>query len=306
MKQYNGEKYIVSFTTFPERYPYAAMMVSSLLEKQVYKDFHLVMTLFKDDCGKLDGDLEKLVDGDALEVIVAGENLGSHLKYYHAMLKYHDKPIITLDDDREYSPNVIAGLVEKHESLTYKSVVSISAPKMKRNYDWTGLVPYGDWCLGSQLMKPNEKSYLAVAEGFAGVLYPAECFDCNGIDLDELKSILYHDDMYLKVLELRNRVPVTQVNGTHSRDFPSCNMRGTQDFRIEKRKQLSNEEYRAQMQSLFERDLLAAFALEHPFLKFFAGGWRVLVAARRLAGHVRRGVWDGWIRRRNRFPEGER
>lgn len=290
MKQYNGEKYIVSFTSFPARYPYAAMMVSCLLEKQVYKDFHIVMTLFKDDFEKLDGDLKKLVDGGALEVIVAEENLGSHLKYYHAMRKYHDKPIITVDDDREYSPNVIAGLVEKHEALTYKSVVGISSPKMKRNDALTRLVPYNDWCRGSQLMKPNRKSFVAMAEGFAGVLYPPKCFDLNGINFDELKSILYHDDMYLKVLEIRNRIPVTQVNGTITWGFSSSNISGTQDFRIEKRKKLANEEYRAEMQTLFERDLLAAFALEHPFLRYFEGGWRVFVGARRLAGRLKREI----------------
>ncbi len=303
MKQYAGEKYIVSFTTFPARYDYAAVMVSNLLEKQTYRDFHIVMTLFKDDYAQLGGDLKKLVDGGTLEVIMAEENLCPHLKYYYAMRKYHDKPVITLDDDRVYSPNVIAGLVEKHESLSYKSVVAISAPKMKRTYDWTGLVPYGDWCLGSQCLNPNEKSYLAVAEGFAGVLYPEECFDCHGIDLDELKSILYHDDMYLKVLEIRNRIPVTQVNGTIRREFSSSHICGTQEFKIEKRTKLSNEEYRPAMQNLFERDLLAAFALEHPFLKYFEGGWRVFVAVRRLAGRVKRrvrvDVWaEAFARRR--------
>ena len=301
MKPYNGEKYIVSFTTFPARYQYAAMMVSCLLEKQVYKDMHIVMTLFKDDYKKLDGDLKKLVDGGALEVIVAEENLGPHLKYYHAMLKYYDKPIITVDDDREYSPNVIAGLVEKYESLSYKSVVAVSAPKMKRIYDWTGLVPYGDWCLDSQRLKPNEQSYVAVTEGFAGVLYPAECFDFKNIDLDELKSILYQDDIYLKVLEIREGIPVTQVNGTTRCGFVSSNIVGTQDVRIEKRKQLSNEAYRAEMQNLFEHDLLAAFELEHPFLRFFAGGWRALVATRRLAGRVKRGILGVCARGRNRF-----
>lgn len=290
MKQYNGEKYIVSFTTFPARYDYAAVMVSNLLEKQTYRDFHIVMTLFKDDYAQLGGDLKKLVDGGALEVIVAEENLCSHLKYYYAMRKYHDKPVITLDDDRVYSPNVIASLVEKHESLSYKSVVSISSPKMKRNYAKTRLVPYGDWCLGSQLMKPNEKSYLAMAEGYGGVLYPENCFDVDGISLDELKSILYHDDMYLKVLELRNRIPVTQVGGTLSRDFPSFNINGTQDLRIEKRKQVSNAEYRAKMQDLFERDLLSGFALEHPVLSVLEKGWWMVVAARRMSGRIKRGI----------------
>lgn len=290
MKRYNGEKYIVSFTTFPARYDYAAVMVSDLLETQTYKDFHIAMTLFKDDYAQLGGELKKLVDEGALEVIVAQENLCSHLKYYCAMRKYHDMSVITLDDDRVYSPNVIAGLVEKHESLSYKSVVAISAPKMKRNYAKTRLVPYGDWCLASQRMNPNEKSYLAMAEGYGGVLYPENCFDLDGIALDELKSILYHDDLYLKVLELRNRIPATQVDGTISRDYPSCNISGTQDLRIEKRKQVSNAEYRAKMQDLFERDLLTGFALEHPVLSVFEKGWWMVVAARRLAGRIKRGV----------------
>ena len=59
-------------------------------------------------------------------------------------------------------------------------------------------------------------------------------------------------------------------------------------------------DYRAEMQTLFERDLLAAFDLEHPVLRYFAGGWRALVAARRMAGRVKRGGLDAG---RKRLPE---
>ena len=99
MKQYNGEKYIVSFTSFGQRFDDACKMICAL-QKQTYKDWHLVMTIYEGDMKDITPNLQMLIDNNLLEVIVAPENLCPHLKYFYAMKEYRDKPIITLDDDR--------------------------------------------------------------------------------------------------------------------------------------------------------------------------------------------------------------
>lgn len=209
MKQYNGEKYIVSFTTFPKRYEIAGLMVFNLLQTQVYRDFHIVCTLYKSDYEKLNGGLKLMIDRGLLEVIVADENLCPHLKYCYAMLKYHDKPIITVDDDRLYAGNLIQKLASKYESLPYKSVVSTCAPVISKN-----ILPVSSWCRGECRLKPNQMSPFAMAEGFGGVLYPACCFSNLETRIPEIKDCLFHDDIYLKLLEIDEGLPVTQIDGT--------------------------------------------------------------------------------------------
>ena len=48
MKKYNGEKYIVSFTSFGQRFDDACKMIYGL-QKQSYKNFHLVITIYEGD-----------------------------------------------------------------------------------------------------------------------------------------------------------------------------------------------------------------------------------------------------------------
>lgn len=263
MKQYNNEPYIISFTTFPLRYQYAAMMVFGLLKKQTYTNTHIVMTLYKDDFMQLDGDLKTLVDKGLLEVLIAEDNLRPHLKYFYAMQKYNNKPIITVDDDRIYSSNTIEGLVNKYKQLPFKSVVSIVAPKLKLDLSHKCLVPYDQWCCGSQRLVPNETSYLAMAEGFGSVLYPPNAFNMTTISVDELKTCLMHDDLYLKVLELRHAIPVTQVDGRLGYEFTSFNINGSQDSCLANHCNDAGMRYRERVTKSFEPALLQAFRLQN-------------------------------------------
>lgn len=65
-------------------------------------NFKVVLTLYKDDIQYITKDLQALIDNNLIELIVAEENLKSHLKYFYVMQKYKDLPIITIDDDIVY------------------------------------------------------------------------------------------------------------------------------------------------------------------------------------------------------------
>lgn len=227
MKKYNGEKYIVSFTSFPKRFDDATKMIFSLLQ-QTYKDFHICMTVFKDEIKDITPTLQLLIDNDLLEVIAADENLCPHLKYFYAMKKYWDKPIITVDDDRLYSANSIENLVKKYERLNYKSVVSNCAIKFFKNGN--KLTKRDTW--PKNRLENSATSYTAMAEGFAGVLYPPKCFKNLDGEIHNIKNCLYDDDLFLRTLEIREQIPVTQAelkyfdykvtNGVYGTDIPSA------------------------------------------------------------------------------------
>lgn len=259
MKQYNGEKYIVSFTSFGERFNSAVQMLSTLAW-QYYRDFHIVMTVYKDDVKDIPASLQSLIDHNVLELIVADENLCPHLKYFYAMKKYWDKPIITVDDDRLYSQNTLLMLTRKYETLNYKSIISNCATEMSATNG--KLDPRDKWCVGPRRLLPNIKSYAAMAEGFAGVLYPPCCFDKLEDEVQNIKQCLYDDDLFLKVLELKQDLPVTQSSAIYEAICQTgvigIDIVEAQNFSLAKHHDATMA-YRKNVTELFEQDLLKAF-----------------------------------------------
>lgn len=255
MKQYNGEKYIVSFTTFGKRMALCGKMLFCL-QKQTYKNFHIVCTLYKEDYKNIPNELKLWIDNDLIEIIVADEDLGPHCKYFYTMKKYWNKPIITVDDDRYYENNTIQRLVEKYETLNYKSIVSNCAIKMGKTISGH-ITPYPEWC--GRRLNPNEISYIAMAEGFAGILYPPNCF--NNLD-NEIPNILkckYDDDLFLKTLHIKNKLPVTQVDYKRGYDEKD-NISEMMEFNLHNNQNKGNTN-RINMCKLFEHDLLKAWEL---------------------------------------------
>lgn len=256
MKQYNGEKYIVSFTSFGPRIESACKMVFCLT-KQKYKNFHLVMTLYKDDVKFIGPNMQALLDNGLLELIIADVDLGPHLKYFYAMKKYWDKPIITVDDDRTYDAETIERLVTKHEALKYKSIISNCAIIMQKTN--TGkLLPYPTWI--SHRLPENAKSFLAMAEGFAGILYPPCAFKNLENEIPSILKCKYDDDLFLKTLHIKNGLPVTQTNYRLVGETV-LNIKEMMQYNLHNTHNAGNVN-RVRMCDLFANDLLKAWELK--------------------------------------------
>lgn len=257
MKQYNGEKYIVSFTSFGERLKKIGRCIYILTQTQEYKNIHLVLTIYKNDIKYLTNDVKLLIDSDLLEVLIADEDLGPHLKYYYTMKKYYDKPIITVDDDRLYTSTCLSNLIKKYESLNYKSIISNCAIKIQKYGN--KILPYPEWI--PYRLKPNEKSIFAMAEGFAAVLYPEKCFaNFNTKEFhDGILECKYDDDLYLKIQGIKNKIPVTQSNhipGYTEHD----NMSDLMQYNLHNNQNKGNIN-RINLCYKFEKDLLKAWSI---------------------------------------------
>ena len=252
MKQYNGEKYIVSFTTFGERVKHCEKMLKHF-EKQTYKDFHLVITLAKDDLKFIDEKLQRRLDNNELELLVADEDLKSHNKYFYVMQKYHDKPIITIDDDRLYDTDMVEKLVTTHEK-NQLCVVANCAIKM-RTY-MSRLVPLSYWC---ERLEKNQISHHAMAEGFGGILYPANCFTNLEAELDTIKKCIHDDDIFLKMLEIKHYIPVI-ATGNPGAASEDNNIDEMQPYNLHNTANAGNIN-RNNMCVMFEQELLKGFLL---------------------------------------------
>lgn len=232
MKKYNGEKLIVSLTSFGERFKYAVMAIKHFIDNQTYKDFHLVLTVYKEDLDKLTDSIKDLVDSNRIELLTAEEDLGPHLKYFYAMLKYRDLPIVTIDDDRVYSSNMLSKLVEKYQNSKIRGVISNCAPVF--SFKDGVIEERNKWCVPWRRMLPNCISYVAMAEGFAGVLYPPNAFENLIDEIPAIKKYLYDDDIFLRALETKNGLPVIQADSIQDFNVKSIDIEEAQQFNLEK------------------------------------------------------------------------
>ena len=196
--------FIVSFTTFGPRVENSVEMIKSL-DNQTFKDFKIVMTLYKDDVQHIGPKMKALIDSGKVELIAADKNLGSHLKYFYAMKKYGYMPIITVDDDRYYDSDALEHLVNGHKALLQcgqKAIVCNWGTRMWKSINV--VPPMTSW----SLLNLGEVSFLGMAEGFMGILYPANCFS----DLDKYLPLIefmpHDDDLVLKAIGIKEKVSV--------------------------------------------------------------------------------------------------
>lgn len=111
-------KYILSFTTHGKR----INTINEYIEKTFFSGLDLnkfkpVMTVDEQDLDKITEETKtKYLDTNLIELLVADKHTGPHGKYYYAMKKYKDVPIITLDDDFLYTQNAIEYLTNFYEN----------------------------------------------------------------------------------------------------------------------------------------------------------------------------------------------
>lgn len=164
-------------------------------------NFKVVLTLYKDDIQYITKDLQALIDNNLIELIVAEENLKSHLKYFYVMQKYRDLPIITIDDDMIYPVQMFDYMLEEHRK---NPNVVLCRSCQQFTYTNNEINNTKQW-----LWNPiNDIAHINHAEGYAGILYPPNCLNISNNLISEIYDTIMSDDIYLSILEIRNRVKV--------------------------------------------------------------------------------------------------
>lgn len=164
-------------------------------------NFKVVLTLYKDDIQYITKDLQALIDNNLIELIVAEENLKSHLKYFYVMQKYKNLPIITIDDDIIYPVKMFEYMLEEHRK---NPNVVLCRSCQQFTYTNNEINNTKQW-----LWNPiNDIAYINHAEGYAGILYPPNCLNISNNLIPEIYDTIMSDDIYLSILEIRNRIKV--------------------------------------------------------------------------------------------------
>lgn len=205
----NKYKVIVSLTSYPERFKYVPMVVSSILCNSM-KPYKICLCVYQDDEPYLTEEIKELIQNNTIELITAEENLRPHCKYYYTMKKYKEHPIITIDDDLLYDLNTIKSLYDSY----IKYPTCISARRVHKIMYNDGLaLGYGKWIREyTQETKPKKCLF---ATGVGGVLYPPNILNIDELKIDDIKKCLLADDILLKWREDRLRVLTVWVKNSN-------------------------------------------------------------------------------------------
>ena len=187
---------IISLTSYGKRLLYIHRVCIDMIKQPIKK---IVLTVYKDDLRYLvsNGEMMQLIQKGYVEVILSHFNLKNHLKYYVTMNQYPNDIIITIDDDRIYPKDFVDILMSSHrkmpECVISNCCVFFDPHKEIIHFRYT-----------DRVFDTNSHKD-AMAEGFAGILYPPNF----GKNLQKyyplIKSdnaILKNDDIFLHYYEL--------------------------------------------------------------------------------------------------------
>ena len=196
---------VVSLTSHTkERLSNVGMYVYNSVIRHHIDGVHVVLTLFKDDVPFIPSSLMAMINAGLIELIVADQNLRCHLKYFYAMQKYRDVPVITIDDDSVYPPEMIPDLLAAMDKYP-GCVIGRSGCLLDVNKSYlqnfninTGVDRIISWNGHWDEVRMDLN-----LEGYGGILYPADILKVSDHYIPEILETPRADDIYLMVIEKR-------------------------------------------------------------------------------------------------------
>jgi len=209
------EKLIVTLTSFPPRIKTLWLTIESILHQTVQPD-SIILTLYKGefrDDSNLPSSLKNLKKR-GLIINFTDENLKPHKKYFYTLKAHPDANIITIDDDVIYPQNLIEKILAVHNQFK-NEVCCTLAREIKVENDHLGT--YENW----RYIRTNSgPRYDLLPIGAGGVLYPVGSIHQEVFNKKVLKEkSLNTDDLWLKVMSIKNNRKVVCLGGEFSKKF---------------------------------------------------------------------------------------
>lgn len=218
------EQYIVSMASYAERYKVLPMALKSLLHQSMKPDKIIVWLDEDTEENSLTEELTEFCKY-GVEFCHTSDGIKPHKKYLYAMKRYPQANIITVDDDLIYSEDMVESLIKAHQKFPY----CVCARRVHRiTFAKTGAInPYMDWKYEDR--ESAEPSLLLCATGGGGVLYPSgRSMPVETFDVPLIKELsLEADDIWLKVMELRNKISVVWVKNRYVMPYEVENSQNT-------------------------------------------------------------------------------
>lgn len=173
-KKYNGEKAIISMTSWKMRIATCSKTIYSLLKQ--CPGFHIVLVLSEEEFPKmmdeLPENLKMFVDNELIEVLWVYKNYKSLKKILFTMDKYKDLPIISADDDLQYICNYAEELYNLYLNNTNKICTCQAKPPLHTAGPCTLYYPkcFGENVIEEMLSNKHLDVYMYSDDGYYEVL----------------------------------------------------------------------------------------------------------------------------------------
>lgn len=212
-KEKQGQKLIVSLTSFPGRIKDVWLCIESLMRQTIKPDMIVLWLAESQFPNKiLPETLTNLIDR-GLTIRWCEEDLRSHKKYYYAMQEFPNDYIVLFDDDFYYPDYVFENIIK----MQMEHPDSICATRVhKMTYTKGDLNPYRKW-IHNYTPQMKESKNLFFTSG-AGTLFPPHIMPKETFDKTVFKEICFFaDDVWLNILAVKNDITVVS-NGFFNKD----------------------------------------------------------------------------------------
>ena len=218
IKKEQGNKkpeYIVSLTTFPARINKVWLAIESIL-RQKEKPDKIILWLYEGEFPDKNNLPKNLLSQEkrGLEIRFCDENLMPHKKYFYTMQEYAYASVVTIDDDMIYPPDLISKFIMYNKKYPGTIICSIGR---RINLEDGNILPYKKWEYLNCITGP---SFQVLPIGCGGIFYPPDSLHSDVFDINNLKKLaITADDLWLKVMELKNNTGVLNISGEYPRFF---------------------------------------------------------------------------------------
>ena len=199
---------VVSLTSFPGRIETVHRTIKSLLGQSIRPEY-VVLWLGEEQFPSRETELPRQL----LDLLPYGleirwcKDTRSYKKLLPALQSFPGKCIVTADDDVIYPRFWLEKLWQTHIEHP-KDVVAHRLRRIEQNA--FGILPYKEWPLMTRAVVATAP--LALQTGAGGVLYPANCFDCEIFNEEVFLSLAPRaDDIWFWAMGVRCGLETRQV-----------------------------------------------------------------------------------------------
>ena len=205
---------LVSLTSFGDRISRVHLAIESIF-RQSESPALVVLWLASSDMKLITRQL-RMQQKRGLKIFECPEDIGSHKKYFYAMQRFPNMPIVTADDDLVYRRHWLRKLTsaykKKPDAIHCHRAMRInisSSGELYKYKTWGGVL--SSWSGGSALLFPTTGG---------GVLYPPHSVDEKAFDLSAIRRLCPRaDDVWLKVMAHLKGTKIMLVPSPHKRLF---------------------------------------------------------------------------------------
>lgn len=228
---------VVSLTTYGRRTQKVYLAIESISRGRLLPSRIILWIDEVDVLRHLPVELQRL-QKRGLEIL-ACQNYGPHKKYYPYLLEQEQflKPLVIADDDTFYPRNWLLRLNEAYRAYP-KMIHCYRARRIKMN--GKNMTPYATW----KMVRNTDASYLNIATGCAGVLYPEDALvHIKKQGMNFLQCCPMGDDLWLhansvlagyRIRQVIKNFRLLEIPGTQTNALYRTNISDGNDAQIEK------------------------------------------------------------------------